>query len=199
MKLSNMNIGQRLVAAMVAGAAVLPAPAAAQGLLGRIGKVVDKVEGIANEAEQRANQTGAQVTKGKRLIDRIGPRRGTMPAPAQMEPAPDPGQQLADFAAANPGSGDAAAPEAPPRLMLFTKYNLDGRFVELTTDTPSLHTPELKMGDLSYSLNATGRWELCHHTQYRGECVTYEGRHDQLLAHRGKFSSARYVGPASGN
>lgn len=84
---------------------------------------------------------------------------------------------------------------SPPRLVLSDRHRLQGRIVEIFCDTPSLHGPDYRIGDLSYSLEAMGRWELCKDTNYRGQCVVYEGRHDELGRLGGTFSSARYLGP----
>lgn len=188
-----------MAGAMMLAAVGMAAPVSAQGLLGRLGKAIDAAERETNEAERKVDQTDQAAEKGKRLLGRLtgGPKR---PAPdAAPAPQADLGADAGGYAddAMSATDRNAEAPPLPPPLLLLSdKFNLSGRFVELTEDTPSLHLPTIKMGDVAQSLMATGRWELCADTNYRGTCVVYEGRHDRLTPYGGKFSSARYLGPS---
>ena len=184
------GIAGLLGAAVLAGM-VAPEPATAQGLLGRLKRAVEKVEETTGEAEEATNS--AERVLGK---FRGSPKGKSQPA---APPAPEP--EWNDTAQMGADDGDMGADYGsmdeppPPRLVLSDRHRLSGRIVELFGDTPSLHGPDFRIGDLSYSLEATGRWELCKDTNYRGQCVVYEGRHDELGRLGGTFSSARYLGP----
>lgn len=184
------GIAALLGAAVLAGIAA-PEPAAAQGLLGRLKRAVEKVEETTGEAEEATNSA-------ERVLGKFRGRPRSEPQPA-APPAPAPdwndnAQMGADYGDMGGDYGSMDEPR-PPRLILSDRKGLDGRIVELLGDTPNLHGTNYRIGDLSYSLEATGRWELCKDTNYRGQCVVYEGRHDELGALGGSFSSARYLGP----
>lgn len=83
------------------------------------------------------------------------------------------------------------------RLVLFEGHDFGGRSVGLDRDTPSLHIDSLDFGDSTWSLAAEGRWLLCEHVDYGGECRTYEGDHASLQDWGGTISSARYLGPGA--
>ena len=100
-----------------------------------------------------------------------------------------------------PPTGGTATGGAPVgqvgRLVLFEGHDFGGRSVGLDRDTPSLHVESLDFGDSTWSLAAEGRWLLCEHIDYGGECRTYEGDHASLRDWGGTISSARYLGPGA--
>jgi len=102
--------------------------------------------------------------------------------------------------ASEPGGHAARSSGAPKaqggRLTLFEGGNFGGRSVSLNRDTPSLHTETLQFGDSTWSLAAEGRWSVCEHVDYGGECRIYEGDHATLESFGGTISSARRLGPA---
>lgn len=88
------------------------------------------------------------------------------------------------------GAGDA-------RIVLFNGDNFGGRYVSLTDATPSLHTEQLDFGDGTWSLAANGRWEVCEHVGFEGQCRIFEGDHATLGDFAGTISSVRYAGPGA--
>lgn len=90
--------------------------------------------------------------------------------------------------------GHAATATAVGRLVLFEGDNFGGRSVSLDRDTPSLHIEALEFGDSAWSLAAQGRWLLCEHVDYEGECREFQGDHATLNTFAGTISSARYLG-----
>lgn len=183
-------------AVMMAATATLalPAPVLAQGLLGRIKRVIEQVEQTSSEAEQVAGS--AQRVLGPR---QVRDRGRVQPAPPPQQGWDDAAQMGADYAPMGPDytadTGDyGTMAAAGPSLILYTSTNFRGYSSVVTSDAPSLHTPEINQGDKTYSLIAQGPWELCKDTHYRGQCVVYEGEVASLDRLGGTFSSARYLG-----
>lgn len=83
------------------------------------------------------------------------------------------------------------------RLVLFEGDNFGGRSISLDRDTASLHTEALEFGDSAWSIAAQGRWLLCEHVDFDGECRIFEGDHAVLDTFGGTISSARYLGPGA--
>lgn len=180
-----------LAAAALIGMAT-PAPAAAQGLLGRIKRVVEKVEETSSEAEQVVNSTERVLgTRGSRDMGQTQP---SMPVDQGWN---DNAQMGAGYASMGDGSASGGGGGS---LVLFSRFDFLGNSVTITEDAPSLHILDINFGDKSYSLIANGPWELCKDSRFRGECRVFEGRVANLGDFRGVASSARYVGaPASGS
>jgi len=101
-----------------------------------------------------------------------------------------------DAQIASGGSGAMSGGSAA-RLVLFDDNGFAGRSISLDRDTPSLHTDALDFGDSTYSLAADGRWAVCEHVDYGGECRTVEGDQAELRDFGGTISSVRYLGPGA--
>lgn len=99
--------------------------------------------------------------------------------------------------AAGGGTGGARQGGQVGRLVLFDDNAFSGRSISLDRDTPSLHVEALDFGDNTFSLAAEGRWSVCEHVDYGGECRTVEGDQADLRDFGGTISSVRYLGPGA--
>lgn len=102
----------------------------------------------------------------------------------------------ADSTGAVTATGAAPATQTP-RLVLFEGDGFAGRSVTFDRDVANLHIESLEFGDATWSLAAEGRWALCEHVDFGGECRTFEGDHAGLQDWGGTISSARYLGPGA--
>lgn len=175
-------------------------PAAAQGVVDRLGRAIDRADRASSDTEQKLDQAEQTAQRGRRLIDRLGGgqalRRATDTEATVFadEPWPNQGGQTTNM-------DDAALPEPsppPPSLKLFTKTNYQGYTAEIESDAPSWHVPAISMGYKVYSLVAVGKWEVCRNPNYRGGCHIIEGEYPTLGELRGALSSARIVRDAEG-
>lgn len=103
----------------------------------------------------------------------------------------------AQVAAGGGGSGGGRQGGQTARLVLFDDNNFGGRSISLDRDTASLHTQALEFGDATFSLAAEGRWSVCEHVDYGGECRIVEGDQADLQDFGGTISSVRYLGPGA--
>lgn len=174
-------------------------PAAAQGVVDRLGRAIDKADRASSDTEQKLDQAEQTAQRGKRLINRLGgdqtPRRARDAEAAVFadEPWPDQGSEAADI-----DDADLPAAPPPPSLKLFTKTHYQGYAAEIESDAPSWHVPAISMGYKVYSLVAVGKWEVCRNPNYRGGCHIVEGEYPTLGELRGALSSARIVREAEG-
>lgn len=99
-------------------------------------------------------------------------------------------------AAVEPTTGEGPADQVG-RLVLYEGDNFGGRSIDLDRDTANLHIESLQFGDSTWSLAAEGRWQVCEHIDFTGECQTFEGDHATLQDWGGTISSARYLGPGA--
>lgn len=120
--------------------------------------------------------------------------RGYGVAPTSVARTPSPGGRGSTTGGSTTG---AASSSQVGRLVLYEGNDFGGRSVGLDRDTPNLHVEGLDFGDSTWSLAAEGRWLLCEHIDYDGECRTYEGDHGSLQDWGGTISSARYLGPGA--
>ncbi len=102
----------------------------------------------------------------------------------------------------------AAAPSEPaqkpaqPHLTLYPGENLKGAPVTLTQDVSNLQDVPASDGfdgtanDYAYSLEATGRWEVCMDWRFESDCFVVEGVMNSLGERGGGISSVRYLGPS---
>lgn len=82
--------------------------------------------------------------------------------------------------------------------MLYDNSGYRGRTITVDHDIPNLHLPEIRFGDSTRSLKATGRWELCKDINYRGDCRIFEGSHHELPGFSLSVSSLRYLDKPTG-
>ncbi len=94
-------------------------------------------------------------------------------------------------------SGGGSTPAQVQQIVLFEGDGFGGRSLMLTGDTPNLHLQSMEFGDSTWSLAANGRWEVCEHVDFGGECRTFEGDNPQLGDFGGTISSVRYLGPGA--
>lgn len=95
------------------------------------------------------------------------------------------------------GTSGQMSTTTDPQLVLFDGDNFQGRGLRLDRDASNLHLETLEFGDHTWSLAANGRWEVCEHIEFDGECRVYEGDHAQLADFGGTISSVRYLGPGA--
>lgn len=97
----------------------------------------------------------------------------------------------------------AKEPAAPsrPGVMFFDDDDFQGHSFFLDADTPDFTVLELPehfyANDSARSLRVVGRWEVCEHVGYEGECRVVEGDVANLADFSGTISSLRKAGPAA--
>lgn len=88
----------------------------------------------------------------------------------------------------------SAAAQSTPSLTLYDRTEFRGHAFKVQRNFTDLSGEEFN--DITQSMKAEGRWEVCLDANYRGGCRVIQGEVSDMGDWREKVTSVRYLGPA---
>lgn len=126
----------------------------------------------------------------------------TKPTPVRPVPVPSPqsGRPETQPPRPQPPRPQPPRPPRPPVVVnpgwstavLYSGPRWQGHYLTVRHAIPDLR--HYGFDNRAASLRATGRWQLCSRTRYRGHCITVHGNRRALGRVIGEVSSIRFLG-----